>query len=102
MASVSQPRRSGVPRWVAWYRVVTATLGGYLFANAASIAIAKTLPVFRGDAVATAYLLSFILFMLAVMWVYAHRSLWRGCATVWLVTAALGALGFALTVLGGR
>ncbi len=103
-SAISVRRRSRLACRVFPWRIVcqvfTAIVGGYFFANAASIFLARALPVFRGDAVATGFLLVFIFYTLAVMWVFAHRSLLRGCGMVWLATVILAGLSWGLTMIG--
>lgn len=79
-------------------RIVAAILGGYAFANAVGVLLARTLPLPRADAVLTATLASFALYAAAVLWVFAARSArlaWLGllvpAGLCSLLAAALGA-----------
>lgn len=71
-------------------RAVAAVVGGYVLAVAFSIVVAACLPLPRFDAVMTAVLLSFVVYLAVILWAFAVRSLrtmWRG---VLLSTAVLG------------
>jgi hypothetical protein len=73
-------------------RAVAAILGGYALTATASGLLALTLPMQRADAVLTATLLSFILYVCAALWAFAADSAlraWLGIA----VPAAVCALG---------
>jgi hypothetical protein len=79
-------------------RVTGAVLGGYAF-SAACVALASvTLPLATGmahsEAVLLASMLGFVLYLVALIWAFAERVLWR----VWGVFAGGGALGLALTL----
>ncbi|WP_073102179.1 DUF3649 domain-containing protein [Pollutimonas bauzanensis] len=63
-------------------RLVAAVLGGYALAALSSVA-ALALPIDRSQAVLTGMLLSFLVYALAVVWVFAARSAaraWAGMA----------------------
>lgn len=69
-----------------WSRIVAALLGGYALAALASVA-ALVLPMARTEAVFTGLQLSFAVYALAVIWVFAARSATRAWAG--LIAAAL-------------
>src|SRR5690606_9080724 len=58
-------------------RVAAAAAGGYAEANTGSVALAEILPLPRADAVMAAMLLSYILLLMAVIWAFAARSVFR-------------------------
>lgn len=60
-------------------RIVAALFGGYVLAALTSVA-AVALPMSRTEAVFTGMLLSFVVYALAVIWVFAVRSAWRAWA----------------------
>lgn len=60
-------------------RIVAALFGGYALAALTSVA-AVALPMNRTEAVFTGMLLSFVVYALAVIWVFAVRSAWRAWA----------------------
>lgn len=60
-------------------RIVAALFGGYALAALTSVA-AVALPMRRTEAVFTGMLLSFVVYALAVIWVFAVRSAWRAWA----------------------
>ena len=66
-------------------RVVAALFGGYALAALTSVAT-LALPMTRPEAVFTGMLLSFVVYVLAVIWVFAVRSATR--AWVGLLVAA--------------
>lgn len=82
------------------FRIVTAIVGGYLFANAAGVLLTILLPVYRGDAVVVAILLSFLLYAAAVMYTFAVHSVRRACFGVWGATALFAMLAWLLTITG--
>ena len=67
-------------------RIVAAIFGGYALAALTSVA-AVALPMSRPEAVLTGLLLSFLVYALAVIWVFAVRSARRAWAG--LLVAAL-------------
>ena len=99
VSSASQPRQRTFP-WRLILQVFTAIVGGYLFANVLAIFFAKVFPDIRAYAVAYGLLLSFLYWTMAIMWVFAHRSLRRGCGGLWLATAILAGLSWGLTQIG--
>ena len=60
-------------------RIVAALFGGYALAALTSVA-AVALPMSRPEAVLTGLLLSFVVYVLAVIWVFAVRSARRAWA----------------------
>lgn len=80
-------------------RIVAALFGGYALAALTSVA-AAALPMSRPEAVLTGLLLSFIVYALAVIWVFAVRSATRAWAG--LVVAALPLLLAAAPVWNGN
>lgn len=58
-------------------RVLLAVLGGYAFTYAATAALARLLPLARFDAAVVATLLSFVIYLAFILWVFAARSLRR-------------------------
>ena len=80
-------------------RIVAAMFGGYALAALTSVA-AVALPMSRPEAVLTGLLLSFLVYALAVIWVFAVRSARRAWAG--LLVAALPLLLAAWPVLTGN
>lgn len=71
-------------------RAVAAIAGAYLASAQAMALLAVLLPVTRVEAVMTATLLSFPVYAVAVMWVFAARSAllaWAGIASVSVILA---------------
>lgn len=79
-------------RWAVVSRIMAAVLGGYALASASAAVLAVWLPMPRVDAVVTANVLTFVVYAIAIMWVFAARSTWRAWAGMVLPTAVLGAL----------
>jgi hypothetical protein len=80
-------------------RVTAAVLGGYAF-TAAWVALAATgLPLATGMARSEAVLLSsmlgFVVYLVALIWAFAARALWR----IWAVFIGGAALALLLTYL---
>ena len=84
--------------WRLTTKIVTAIIGGYLFANALSIFLANALPWIRAEMVADGLLFAFIYWMLVILWVFAHQSLQRGCGGVWIATIILAGIAWLIGV----
>jgi hypothetical protein len=91
-------RIGGVPasyRWAVASRIVAAVFGGYVLAALASVCIAWLLPMARGEAVVSAMMLSFLVYLVAVLWCFASHSAgraWLGLAIPGLLLAAMAGL----------
>jgi hypothetical protein len=75
-------------------RITAAVVGGYALAVGASTSLSLILPMDRAAAVLTGLLVSFLLYMAAILWAFSVGSLrrmWRGLggATVILALTAL-------------
>ena len=70
-------------------RIVAALFGGYALAALASVA-AVLLPIDRPQAVLAGMLLSFVVYALAVVWVFAVRSATRAWTGLLIVAVPLG------------
>lgn len=71
-------------------RAVAAIGGGYALAAVATALLALTLPMARADAVLTATLLSFTVYVCAVIWVFAARDALRAWLGIGVPTLVLG------------
>lgn len=79
-------------RWAVFSRAIAAVLGGYALAYIAAAGMSVWLPMARADAVLTATMLAFVIYALAVMWVFfAHNTL-RAWAGIVVPTAVLAIL----------
>ncbi|MDR0281134.1 MAG: iron transporter [Paucimonas sp.] len=70
--------------WPMLSRIAAAILGGYAFTYAFTAALARLLPLGKGDALVVATLLSFAVYTGAILWAFACRSAaraWLGLAT---------------------
>jgi hypothetical protein len=73
-------------------RVVAAVIGGYVLATLSSICLAQFLPLARAEAVVLAMTLSFLVYLIAVLWCFACRSAWRAWLGLLLPSSVLGAV----------
>ncbi len=81
-------------------RVLLAALGGYALAAVTTALLSLTLPLERAEAVTAATLSSFAIMALAVLYVFAARSLGRAALGIGVPLACVsGGLWFALSVL---
>lgn len=79
------------PRLNVTLRSAMALFGGYGVAALAAAAFAVGLPLPRAEAVTAAIMLSFIVHLLAVIWVFATATLLRAAAGLALAAAVSGA-----------
>jgi hypothetical protein len=80
-------------------RAVAAIIGGYALSAAATAFLALLLPILsvsRADAVMAATLLSFTIYVCAVLWVFAARSAARAWLGLLLPAAALACAAYVL------
>jgi len=88
--SANQPR-SAWPAIAA--RTALALLGGYAFTYAFTAALARLLPLYPVDAVTAASLLSFVVYLVFILWAFASASLRRVLVAVG-VAIPLAIVGF--------
>ncbi|WP_410211939.1 DUF3649 domain-containing protein [Aquirhabdus sp.] len=74
-------------RWMVASRCIAAIVGGYAFTTAITVFLSLTLPGPRAEVVVFASLLSFVFYLLAVLWVFAAKTAWR--AWLWLLVPTL-------------
>ncbi|GFM89078.1 hypothetical protein PSCICO_44770 [Pseudomonas cichorii] len=72
-------------------RALAAIFAGYLLASVTSICIAQWLPIPRAEAVVTGMMLSFLVYLVAVLWCFACRTALQAWVGVLLPCAILGA-----------
>ena len=88
-------------RWLVASRGLAAVLGGYALTSAASTLLALLWPLPLAEAVAASTMLSFVLYTLIIIWVFASQRL----RTIWLgllaATALCTLLSWALLPAGG-
>jgi len=86
-------------------RAVAAIAGGYGVAALSAAALALCLPaafgMARSEAAMTGTLASFIVFALAVMWVFAARTAWRAWSGLAVAAVPPGLLLWLLARAGG-
>jgi len=73
-------------------RALAAILGGYAVSALAATVLALFLPTSRAEATLTGMLASFVIYTVAVMWVFAARTALRAWAGILAPSAALGAV----------
>jgi hypothetical protein len=71
-------------------RILAALFGGYLVAALTSVCVSQWMPMARADAVVTGMLLSFLSYLVAVLWCFACRTAWQAWIGVLLPSALLG------------
>ena len=74
-------------------RILLAVPGGYLFTYSVTAALARLLPMARLDAAISATLLSFVVYTVFVLWVFARplrRALWALPVTLILLLIGFG------------
>lgn len=79
-------------------RVLSAALGGYALAYTATAFLSVYLPMARPDRASFASLASFIVWVAAIIYIFAARSTWRAC---WAPLALSLLLGLAAFLSGG-
>lgn len=82
-------------------RILLAVGGGYACTVTSAVFLVKALPLTRSDAVVISALLTFTIFTLAVIWVFAARSLQRAALGLLLPTLGFGLFAIFFSSLGG-
>ena len=88
------PKAKGVTvayRLAVTSRALAAIFAGYLLASITSICIAQWLPIPRAEAVGVGMMLSFLAYLVAVLWCFACRTALQAWVGVLAPSAALGA-----------
>ena len=87
-------------RWAVASRVVAAALGGYglsaAFAAMLGLVLVRWVGMAKADAVTLSTMLSFVVFMVAALWVFACRSAGRAWCGVAVPAVALAVGAWAL------
>jgi len=79
-------------RWAVASRALAAILGGYLVAALSTAAGAVWLPGSRSESTLTAMMLSFAVYVGAVVWVFAARTASRAWLGLAVPAAVMGAM----------
>jgi Protein of unknown function (DUF3649) len=77
-------------------RCLAASLGGYALASAGSAFIGITLPGSKASAAVSGMMLGFVLYLVAVLWVFACRSARKAWLGLVVATLVLGVADLAL------
>ena len=86
-------KKASLPYWSVVSRTLAAIVGGYALTYCFTAALARLLPLDRFDATLVASLVSFIIYLAFILWVFATHSL-RRVATSLLVIPPLALIGF--------
>ncbi len=78
-------------------RIIAAVFGGYVLAAAVSACLSYVMPMSRVEATLTGMLVSFLLYVAVVMWVFAVKSLKRMWWQLGSATVVFGALAVLLS-----
>ncbi len=82
-------------------RVLLAAVGGYFATVVTAIFLVNVLPLSRSDAVVTSALSTFVIYTLAVIWVFSAHSLRRATIGLLSPTLILAVINFIFLSLGG-
>lgn len=78
-------------------RIVAAALGGYVLASLVGISLAALMPLARAEAMVSGMMLSFLVYVVAVLWCFACRTAaraWLGLLVPSLVLLAINGLSY--------
>lgn len=81
------------PVWGILCMLLASIVGGYAFTYAFTAALARLLPIANYDAVMISTLLSFAVYTVFVIWIFAEQTVWKRIAGLAL-TAPLAVIGF--------
>lgn len=81
-------------RWLVASRVIGAAIGGYALVSAASVLMALVLPLPQAQAVLASMMISFILYVVVVIWAFSTRSVARVWWGILSMTAVLALLSW--------
>lgn len=73
-------------------RIVAAVIGGYALATLLPLALVGLLPISRADAVMSSLLLSFSVYVAAILWAFSAKCAWQVWAGLLLSSALAGLL----------
>jgi hypothetical protein len=77
-------------------RIAAAVFGGYALATALSIALSRSLPLPRAEAVLTGMLLSFAVYAAAILWAFTVRTARRAWLGMLVPAGVFGAISWLL------
>ncbi|MGC1330468.1 MULTISPECIES: DUF3649 domain-containing protein [unclassified Pseudomonas] len=77
-------------------RIVAAALGGYVLASLLGISLAALVPMARAEAMVSGMMLSFLAYVVAVLWCFACRSAGRAWLGMMVPSLALVAVNSVL------
>jgi len=83
-------------RWMVASRILAAAVGGYALTSAATVLVSLLWPMPQAQAVGATTMLSFILYAIIIIWVFAAKNLRRIWATIVTSTVVCSALAWLL------
>ena len=81
-------------------RVLAAVFGGYLVAALASVTLTIWLPLSRAEAVVAGMTVSFLVYLVAVLWFFACRTACSACVGLLVPSVILATISGAARGLG--
>lgn len=81
------------PVWVMSWRILLAVVGGYALTYAFSAALARVLPMAATEAVVISALLSFVVYLVFILWAFAEQQVLRVAYSMALIIP-LAVIGF--------
>ncbi len=87
-----------VPHYRLWVlaRVFIAVVGGYAFATAAILLLTHLFPFAKKESLMLATMLSYIIYALAIIWVFSVKTVKRAGVVMLVSTGTMAALAFLL------
>lgn len=77
-------------------RIVAAVAGGYAFATVMILVLTYLLPLPQKDALMLSTMLSYIIYLLAIIWAFSVKTVRKAWIGISVATGLLGALAFLL------
>ena len=88
-------------RWAVFSRVMAAVFGGYALSSAATVLIALLWPASKAQGLLWATQLSFVVYTVAIIWVFSTRSATRAWWGMVIGTVVCSGLAWLLQKGGG-
>jgi len=77
-------------------RIIAAVVGGYAFSTVMILVMTYLLPLSQKDALMLSTMLSYIIYLLAIIWVFAVKTVRTAWIGISAATGLLGALAYLL------
>lgn len=88
-------------QWMVLSRIVAAFGGGYVFSVAATVALTYLLPLPRRESLMAATILSYVLYLVAILWAFATRSATRAWVGMTMGSGVLAVVAWVAMVARG-